>query len=365
MINALNEPDLYRFFCLSLYRNSYYNVRLRIEDIAKITGEKKGVLKNFNKSMDTILTRKKYPSPINHPVYEFTMRSLYKIPAMDYKGFITLSHKFTQVKLSVKVKGYYIKLLLIAENNTIPLTNIEIANKLGISKNTVFKYNHHFQLFSKFTADYFRKKYPTKSMFYAPMAVKSFGEVVTDNYKVDSSKLNLLFFGNVVENKRLDLLIDAIKGLPQEIQNRIHLNICGNCKDAERFIRQIDGCSSISTYFKRIDDCEIAELFTKHDFLMLPYEDVAQSGPHMIAYYYNLPVIASDIEGFAERVIDGENGYLFKRNNLHDLVAVIKKASQLDNVEYVKMRNNLRTYTFQNYSVETVASKYIEYFKSL
>ena len=141
MLNALNEPDLYRFFCLSLYRNSYYNVRLRIEDIAKITGEKENTLKNFNKSMDTVLTRKKYPSPINHPVYEFTMRSLYKIPAMDYKGFITLSHKFTQVKLSVKVKGYYIKLLLIAENNTIPLTNIGIANKLGISKNTVSKYN--------------------------------------------------------------------------------------------------------------------------------------------------------------------------------------------------------------------------------
>ena len=49
MINALNEPDLYRFFCLSLYRNSYYNVRLRIEDIAKIIGEKKDTLKNFNR----------------------------------------------------------------------------------------------------------------------------------------------------------------------------------------------------------------------------------------------------------------------------------------------------------------------------
>ena len=141
MLNALNEPDLYRFFCLSLYRNIYYNVRLRIKDIAKITGEKENTLKNFNKSMDTVLTRKKYPSPINHPIYEFTMRSLYKIPAIDNKGFITLSHKLTQVKLSVKVKGYYIKLLLIAENNTIPLTNIGIANKLGISKNTVSKYN--------------------------------------------------------------------------------------------------------------------------------------------------------------------------------------------------------------------------------
>ena len=41
----------------------------------------------------------------------------------------------------MKVKGYYIKLLLIAENNTIPLTNIGIANKLGISKNTVPQYN--------------------------------------------------------------------------------------------------------------------------------------------------------------------------------------------------------------------------------
>ena len=126
--------------CIDSFVCLYIETAIIIEDIAKITGEKESTLKNFNKSMDTVLTRKKYPSPINHPVYEFTMRSLYKIPAMDYKGFITLSHKFTQVKLSVKVKGYYIK-LLIAENNTIPLTNIGIANKLGISKNTVPQYN--------------------------------------------------------------------------------------------------------------------------------------------------------------------------------------------------------------------------------
>lgn len=79
-------------FDLSLYRNSYYNVRLRIEDIAKIIGEKKDTLKNFNKSMDTVLIKKEIPQPNNHPVYEFTMRSLYKIPAMDYKCLhITIS----------------------------------------------------------------------------------------------------------------------------------------------------------------------------------------------------------------------------------------------------------------------------------
>ena len=165
-----------------------------------------------------------------------------------YSGFMDVSYFFFVLKFFAG------KIFIVhAAHNVIPYP--VWSKRLRWYVNTVFKYNHHFQLFSKFTADYFRKKYPTKSMFYAPMTVKSFGEVVTDNYKVDSSKLNLLFFGNVVENKRLDLLIDAIKGLPQEIQNRIHLNICGNCKDAERFIRQIDGCSSISTYFKRLYDC--------------------------------------------------------------------------------------------------------------
>lgn len=71
----------------------------------------------------------------------------------------------------------------------------------------------------------------------------------------------------------------------------------------------IGNTSNITAEFRRIDDEEIPELFTKSDYLVLPYEDVAQSGPHMIAYNYNLPVIASDIDGFKERVVDGENGF--------------------------------------------------------
>jgi len=141
MLNKLTPPNLYRFFCLSLYRNEYYNVRLRISDIAKITGENEDALKNFNKDMDKILTRKKYPIPINHPVYEFTMRSLYKIPAMETPDFITLSYLFIKLDLSVKAKGYYIKLLLIAEDSVIPLKSKDLAEKLEMGKNAIEDYN--------------------------------------------------------------------------------------------------------------------------------------------------------------------------------------------------------------------------------
>lgn len=230
----------------------------------------------------------------------------------------------------------------------------------------IFSRGQYFQLFSKHTARWFKEHYPTKSFFYAPMVVKDFGEVVTNNYRVYDSKVNLLFFGNIVGNKRLDLLIDAVKELPKNIQDKVHLNICGNCRmNKELFLHQIGDCKSISTYFKRIPNEEIPELFTKHQFLMLPYQDVAQSGPHMIAYNYNLPVIASDIEGFAERVEDGKTGLLFHVNDKESLKKSIAQAVMMSTNEYQRMKLYLKEYVDKNHSLSSVADKYAIYFDKI
>ena len=141
IVDKLNPPNLYRFFCLSLYRNDYYKVRWRIKDLAKRTGEEETALKNFNKDIEAVLVRKRYPVPINHPIYEFTMRSLYCIPPIDHPNFITLSYLFMKVDLDIKVKGYYIKLLLTAEDNKILLSSNKLANKLGMGKKSVESYN--------------------------------------------------------------------------------------------------------------------------------------------------------------------------------------------------------------------------------
>lgn len=141
IVDKLNPPNLYRFFCLSLYRNDYYKVRWRIKDLAKRTGEEETALKNFNKDIEAVLVRKRYPVPINHPIYDFTMRSLYCIPPIEHPNFITLSHLFMKVDLDIKVKGYYIKLLLIAEDNKILLTSNKLAEKLKMGKKSVESYN--------------------------------------------------------------------------------------------------------------------------------------------------------------------------------------------------------------------------------
>ena len=250
-----------------------------------------------------------------------------------------------------------------AAHNVIPYSVWPLLLKVYVKY--VFRHNNHFQMFSKFTAEYFKEHYPDKSYFYCPMTLKGYGEVSTDNYKIDSSKLNLLFFGNVVQNKRLDLLIQAVKELPVEVKQKVHLTVAGKCNTPQSYLEQIDGDETILAFFKRINDCEVAELFTKHDFLVLPYQDVAQSGPHMIAYYYNLPVIASDIDGFKERVIDGVNGLLFKNKSVSDLKNKIIKAVNMSEEEQTDMRRKLKVFSEDNFSLTKVSEKYVEYFKSI
>lgn len=98
-------------------------------------------LQNRTSNIRQDYIRKRYREAINHPLIDFTMRSLYCILPIDRPNFITLSHLFMKVDLNIKVKGYYIKLLLIAEDSKILLTPNKLADKLGVGKNSVENYN--------------------------------------------------------------------------------------------------------------------------------------------------------------------------------------------------------------------------------
>ena len=98
-------------------------------------------LQNRTSNIRQDYIRKRYREAINHPLIDFTMRSLYCILPIDRPNFITLSHLFMKVDLNIKVKGYYIKLLLIAEDNKILLSLNKLADKLGMGKKNVESYN--------------------------------------------------------------------------------------------------------------------------------------------------------------------------------------------------------------------------------
>jgi len=69
---------------------------------------------------------------------------------------------------------------------------------------------------------------------------------------------------------------------------------------------------------------------------------VSQSGPTKIAFNYNLPIIASNLPGFSDEILEGVNGYLFEPGNVEDLVCVMAHAIDTYNCGYDKL--NDRTY---------------------
>lgn len=227
--------------------------------------------------------------------------------------------------------------------------------------NMVFTVFQNFHIFSRLSYSYFVSKYSKKDILLTPLALKDYGESEMSPPK--DGKIHLLFFGNVKKNKRLDILIKAYKGLDNTIKRKLRLSIVGKCTEIPYYKDLIAEEPLIDFRPYRVKDEEVADIFCSHHFLVLPYENVAQSGPHMIAYNYHLPVIASNISDFVEKVVDNKTGYLFKANDEVDLRRVLTKI--VFEEKYELLKRNLEKVVEQEYSIKSISVKYIDFFNRI
>lgn len=93
-------------------------------------------LQNRTSNIRQDYIRKRYREAINHPLIDFTMRSLYCILPIDRPNFITLSHLFMKVDLNIKVKGYYIKLLHPTNRNAYLVYCWEIVRLMQLAEHS-------------------------------------------------------------------------------------------------------------------------------------------------------------------------------------------------------------------------------------
>src|SRR5690606_33793125 len=113
-----------------------------------------------------------------------------------------------------------------------------------------------------------------------------------------------------------------------------------------------------------ISNKDIADLFEKAHYLILPYKDATQSGPLMIAYNYNLPVIASDIVAFQETVKDGVSGFLYKLKDPIDLESKLEEACLRKEEDYLKLLQDQKSFVQEQFSSKIIAEKYIKMFNN-
>src|SRR5271167_4381018 len=73
-----------------------------------------------------------------------------------------------------------------------------------------------------------------------------------------------------------------------------------------------------------IPDEEMEAYLKGADVLVLPYNEIFQSGVLFLGYSFGLPVIATDVGSFREEIVEGRTGFLCRPADPADLARAIQ-----------------------------------------
>ena len=127
---------------------------------------------------------------------------------------------------------------------------------------------------------------------------------------------SILFFGYIRKYKGLDILLGSMPEILQTLPE-LRLIVAGEYYDDEADYRKLitelkippENLILATDY---IANDKVALYFSAADAAVLPYRSATQSGIVQIAYNFDLPVIATDVGGLSEVVIDGVSGLITK-----------------------------------------------------
>ena len=141
--------------------------------------------------------------------------------------------------------------------------------------------------------------------------------------ELPNEKTILLFFGMIKKVKGLEVLLKSLRKVVDTNPDTVLL-IAGRSWENDFAIYQeiIDRnnlSKNIILHKKFIPHEDVEHYYCASDLVVLPYTKIYQSGVLMMALSYEKPALVSDLSPLKEVVIDNENGFLFKSEDVNDL----------------------------------------------
>jgi len=135
----------------------------------------------------------------------------------------------------------------------------------------------------------------------------------------DNDLLHILYVGQIETHKGIYLLIDAIKILDDVVRKKISVHIVGSGSQFD-VLKLYGGSIDQIIFYGKKERNELPALFAMSDIVVVPslcYEN----SPTVIfeSLYFGIPVLASRIEGIAELIDEGKNGFTFEAGHSHSL----------------------------------------------
>jgi len=130
---------------------------------------------------------------------------------------------------------------------------------------------------------------------------------------LDQNSSYLLFFGFIRNYKGLDILIRAFSDSRLRAKN-LKLIVAGEFYDKETPYKELVKESGLENdiifYDRFIKDSEVRLFFSAADLVVQPYKSATQSGVTQIAYFFDKPMLVTDVGGLKEMVPHEKCGYV-------------------------------------------------------
>jgi glycosyltransferase involved in cell wall biosynthesis len=132
----------------------------------------------------------------------------------------------------------------------------------------------------------------------------------------------ILCFGRIKPYKGVENILKAFQLLIQR-DPAYRLIIAGEVqKGNEEYLASIREMAAselqnrqVLLHARFIADEEMEVYLKASDVLVLPYNEIFQSGVLFLGYSFGLPVVATDVGSFREEIVDGETGYVCQPGN--------------------------------------------------
>ncbi|HEX2963109.1 MAG TPA: glycosyltransferase [Ignavibacteriales bacterium] len=137
----------------------------------------------------------------------------------------------------------------------------------------------------------------------------------------------ILFFGFIRDYKGLDILMESLAMLKGRLN--VKLMVAGEFYSNEdkykSLIEKLGIKDSLYLFTDFIPTSEVKYYFCASDAVILPYRSATQSGIVQIAMNFRKPVIATNVGGLEEVVLEAKTGYIVEKEDPAKMAEAIMK----------------------------------------
>jgi len=149
----------------------------------------------------------------------------------------------------------------------------------------------------------------------------------------------ILFVGRVTGEKQIDVLLNAVKLLPADLDAQLEIVGGGDQLKNLQHLAETLGIADRVTFTGYVTDEELRQAYTRASVFAMPSIAELQSIATMEAMASALPVVAANAMALPHLVHDGENGSLFEPGNADDLAARLEHILRLPQDQLDVLKN--------------------------